>query len=458
MRFFRRDVDMVRGPLTRGILQFAVPLMLTSILQLLYNAADIIVMGRFASSRALAAVGSTGALINLLITVFLGLSVGTSVAVANARGAQDHRAVSETVHTAVSVSLISSAAVTALGILAARPLLTLMGTPEDVVDLSVLYMRIYFCGVPANLMYNFTSAVLRATGDTRRPMVILSLSGLLNVGLNLFFVIRLHMSVDGVALATIISQYLSAALAVACLIRSEGDIHLDIRRLRIVKSRLVIMLRIGLPAGFQGALFSISNVLIQSSLNSFGADAMAGSSAAGNIEGFVYVAMNALHQAAITFSGQNMGAKNYGRIPKILRACVGLVFVVYVVFCGGIMLFCEPLLRIYTTDPAIIALGARKQFIMMSVYFFLGIMEVGSGQLRGMGYSLMPMLVVLTGVCGVRILWLYTVFARWHTFEVLFLSYPVSWAITAVALLLSYYFYARKRLPKGEDELVQAES
>ena len=439
---------MVRGPLKKGIVQFAAPLMVTSILQLLYNAADIIVVGRFASSRALAAVGSTSALITLIINLLLGLSVGTGVAVANARGAQDHKAVHETVHTAILVSLLASAAVTAFGILAASPLLEMMGTPEDVISLSAVYMRIYFCGMPANMLYNFCGAILRATGDTRRPLVILTLSGLLNVGLNLIFVIGCHMDVDGVALATIASQYLSAALAVVILLRTDGDIRLFPKRLRIHKKSLALITRIGLPAGLQGALFSISNVLIQSSLNSFGAAAMAGASAAGNIEGFVYVCMNAMHQAAITFTSQNMGAKNYRRVPQILRTCLLFVMVLYVFLCGTVMLLSPKLLSIYTTDPEVIALGVRKQLIMMAVYFLCGSMDVLSGQLRGMGYSLLPTVVVLTGVCVLRVVWLGAVFARWRTFEVLFLNYPVTWAVTSIALLICY-FYARKRLDEG---------
>lgn len=445
----RDNLYMVNGPLLTGILSFALPLMLTSILQLLYNAADIIVVGRYVGSHALAAVGATASLINLLITVFLGLSVGASVTVANAYGAGDRQAVHETVHTSVALSLVCSLAVSALGLSACRPLLELMGTPQDVIDLSVLYMRIYFLGIPGNLLYNFGAAVLRAVGDTRRPLIILTLSGLLNVLLNLAFILLCGMSVDGVAWATILSQYLSAVLVTVCLIRSDDCIRLSVRRIRFHWERLKAIVRVGLPAGFQGALFALSNVLIQSALNTFGSAAVAGSAAAGNIEGFVYVVMNAMHQAAITFCGQNMGAKNYRRIPQILRACLLITFVIYVVGCGSVLLFCEPLLRIYNKDPLVLEFGRRKQEIMMAVYFFCGAMDVVTGQLRGMGYSLGPTLVVLTGVCGLRIVWLYTVFARWHEFEVLFLSYPVTWFVTFTSLLMCY-FAARRKLPKGD--------
>lgn len=445
----RDNLYMVNGPLLTGILSFALPLMLTSILQLLYNAADIIVVGRYVGSHALAAVGATASLINLLITVFLGLSVGASVTVANAYGAGDRQAVHETVHTSVALSLVCSLAVSALGLSACRPLLELMGTPQDVIDLSALYMRIYFLGIPGNLLYNFGAAVLRAVGDTRRPLIILTLSGLLNVLLNLAFILLCGMSVDGVAWATILSQYLSAVLVTVCLIRSNDCIRLSVRRIRFHRERLKAIVRVGLPAGFQGALFALSNVLIQSALNTFGSAAVAGSAAAGNIEGFVYVVMNAMHQAAITFCGQNMGAKNYRRIPQILRACLLITFVIYVVGCGSVLLFCEPLLRIYNKDPLVLEFGRRKQEIMMAVYFFCGAMDVVTGQLRGMGYSLGPTLVVLTGVCGLRIVWLYTVFARWHEFEVLFLSYPVTWFVTFTSLLMCY-FAARRKLPKGD--------
>lgn len=445
----RDNLYMVNGPLFSGILSFALPLMLTSILQLLYNAADIIVVGRYVGSHALAAVGATASLINLLITVFLGLSVGASVTVANAYGAGDRQAVHETVHTSVALSLVCSLAVSALGLSACRPLLELMGTPQDVIDLSALYMRIYFLGIPGNLLYNFGAAVLRAVGDTRRPLIILTLSGLLNVLLNLAFILLCGMSVDGVAWATILSQYLSAVLVTVCLIRSDDCIRLSVRRIRFHWERLKAIVRVGLPAGFQGALFALSNVLIQSALNTFGSAAVAGSAAAGNIEGFVYVVMNAMHQAAITFCGQNMGAKNYRRIPQILRACLLITFVIYVVGCGSVLLFCEPLLRIYNKDPLVLEFGRRKQEIMMAVYFFCGAMDVVTGQLRGMGYSLGPTLVVLTGVCGLRIVWLYTVFARWHEFEVLFLSYPVTWFVTFTSLLMCY-FAARRKLPKGD--------
>lgn len=457
MKKKRDGLYMVNGPLIPGILTFTLPLMLTSILQLLYNAADIIVVGRYVGKQALAAVGATASLINLLITVFLGLSVGASVAVANAYGAQAHDEVSDTVHTSIALSLISSVFVCALGLLACRPLLEMMGTPEDVIDLSEVYMRIYFLGVPGNLLYNFGSAILRAVGDTRRPLVILTIAGLVNVCLNLVFVIALGMSVDGVAWATIISQYLSAVMVTICLLRSEDCIRLTLRRIRIHWARLKEIVRVGLPAGFQGALFALSNVLIQSSLNTFGSAAVAGSSAAGNIEGFIYVMMNAMHQAAITFCGQNMGAKNYKRIPHILRACLLLTFGIYVVGCGAVILFCEPLLRIYNSDPMVLEFGRRKQIIMMAFYFFCGGMDVVTGQLRGMGYSLGPTLVVLTGVCGLRMVWLATVFVRWHTFEVLFYSYPVSWFVTFAALL-ACYFAVRRRLPKGDALIEQTQS
>lgn len=448
---------MVNGPLLPGIMGFALPLMATSVLQLLYNAADIIVVGRYVGSEALAAVGATASLINLLITVFLGLSVGASVAVANAYGAGAHEEVSDTVHTSVALSLISSVFVGVLGFTCCRVLLELMGTPEDVIDLSTVYMRIYFLGIPGNLLYNFGAAILRAVGDTRRPLIILTISGLVNVLLNLLFVIVFGMSVDGVAWPTIISQYLSAILVVVCLMRSTDCIRLIPSRIRIHAERLKAIVRVGLPAGFQGAMFALSNVLIQSALNTFGSAAIAGSSAAGNIEGFIYVLMNAMHQAAITFCGQNMGAKNYKRIPQILRACLLVTLIIYVVGCGGIMLFCEPLLRIYNTDPLVLEYGQRKAVITIGTYFFCGAMDVACGQLRGMGYSLGPTLVVLLGVCALRVVWLYTAFAWWNSFDMLFISYPVTWCVTFLALL-ACYFAAKKKLPRGDGLVESAQS
>ncbi|MCI8601512.1 MAG: MATE family efflux transporter [Oscillospiraceae bacterium] len=447
------EIDMCNGPILGKLLRFSLPLMLSGVLQLLFNAADIVVVGRFSGSEALAAVGSTGSLINLLINVFIGLSIGTNVLVAQYYGAKDVKNLSDTVHTSVAISLASGAFLIFLGFFAAPPLLRLMGTPEDVLGQAALYVRIYFAGMPVMMLYNFGSAILRALGDTRRPLYFLTMAGVVNVLLNLFFVIVLKMGVAGVATATVISQAVSALLILNCLIRSDGIYRLDLKKLRIHKSVLFGMMRIGLPAGMQGAVFSISNVLIQSSINSFGSVAMAGNTAASNIEGFVYTAMNALYQANLSFTSQNMGAKKYSRIGRILALCLATVAVIGLVLGGAAALAGRPLLSIYSSDPEVIGYGLNRLQIIATTYLICGMMDVMVGSMRGMGYSIMPMVVSLTGACGIRILWIMTVFAMHRSLFVLYLSYPVSWGITFLAHLVCF-FVARRKLPK-EDALPQ---
>ena len=441
------EMDMCSGPLLPKILIFSLPLMLTGILQLLYNAADIVVVGRYAGSVALAAVGSTGSLINLIINLFMGLSVGASVIVAQHYGANSPKDVSEAVHTSITIAGISGVAVGLFGIAAARPLLHLMGSPDDVLDHAALYMRIYFVGMPAFMLYNFGAGVLRAIGDTRRPLYFLTLSGLVNVCFNLIFVIVFGMGVDGVAWATVISQYLSAALILYCLIRSEGAIHLDRKKLSIRKDKLLGIIRVGLPAGLQGSLFSISNVLIQSGINSFGSIAMAGNAAASNIEGFVYTSMNTIHQAAVTFTSQNMGARRYERISRITWLCAAIVTIVGLAIGWLAYLFAPQLLRIYSSDPEVIRMGILRMEIICTTYFTCGLMDMLVGVLRGMGYSVVPMIVSLAGACGLRILWIYTVFAWHHDLTTLYLSYPISWVITAAMHLITY-IYVKKKLDR----------
>ena len=442
------EIDMCEGPLLGKILLFALPLMLSGVLQLLFNAADVIVVGRFTGHEALAAVGSTGALINLLINIFIGLSVGTNVLAANYYGAKKDRLVSETVHTSVLTSLISGCVLIVIGLLLAKPLLTLMGTPADVLDQAALYMRIYFVGMPVIMLYNFGSAILRAIGDTRRPLYFLLLAGIINVVLNLLFVIRFGMGVAGVALATVISQAVSAGLIVHALTTSEGCFRLDLRRLRIYPARLRQMIRIGLPAGMQGAIFSISNVLIQSSINSFGSVAMAGSTAASNIEGFVYTAMNSLHQTSLSFTSQNYGAGKVDRINRILLLCLASVSVIGIVLGNGAYLFGRQLLSIYSSDPQVISYGLIRLAYVCAPYFTCGAMDVFVGSLRGMGYSVMPMLVSLTGACAFRVLWIFTVFRWSHTLETLFISYVISWVLTGSVHLICYCFAIRRMKQK----------
>lgn len=440
---------MIHGPLLGKILLFTLPLMASSILQLLFNAADIIVVGRYAGSDALAAVGSTGALINLLTNMFIGFSVGANVLVARYYGAGKPDEVSETVHTSVMLSIIGGILLAAIGIIFASPLLELMGTPENVLPLAALYVRIYFAGMPMILLYNYGSAILRAIGDTKRPLYYLAVAGVLNIILNLIFVIVFEMSVAGVALATILSQTLSAILVIRCLMHTEGGCHLDLHQLKIHSHKLWKILQLGLPAGLQGSIFSLSNVLIQSSVNSFGAIAMAGNSAAANIEGFTYVAMNSFYQAAITFVSQNMGAMEFKRIRKIAWQCLACVTVTGALLGNLSFFFGHQLLGIYSDEAEVIRYGIYRLEVIGTTYFLCGIMDVCVGCLRGIGYSFLPMVVSLLGACGFRILWIFTVFKGHHDLHTLYISYPISWAITASVHIICFLILYRRMVKKS---------
>lgn len=438
------EIDMTSGALLPKIIRFSIPLMLSSLLQLLYNAADVVVVGRFVGDTALAAVGSTGSLINLIVNVFMGLSIGTGVLVAQAYGAGDDKRLEETVHTSIALGIVGGAFLTVVGIALARPLLELMGSPEDVIDQAELYIRIFFGGMIANLTYNFGAAVLRSVGDTQRPLYILAATGMVNVILNLVLVIVFHLGVAGVAIATIVSQILSCIAVLVLLMRAQGSLHLSWRRLRIHPKTMGRMLRVGLPAGLQGTIFSISNVLIQSSINSFGSTIIAGNSAASNIEGFVYVSMNAMYQAALTFVGQNVGANKYDRVPRVLACCAGCVTVIGLVM-GGTAYFAGPwLLQIYTENPEVITAGLTRMLYVALPYFLCGLMDVMVGMLRGMGASMVPMCVSVLGVCGVRIVWIYTVFRAVHTTPMLYISYPISWAATAAIHTICFVVLFRR--------------
>ena len=442
------EIDMCDGPLLGKIMIFYIPLMLSGILQLLFNAADIVVVGRFAGNEALAAVGSTGSLTNLIVNLFIGLSVGANVLVARFYGAKQDRELTETVQTSVATAIAGGIILIFLGFFLSKPALGWMGTPEDVIAHSVLYMRIYFAGMPFMMVYNFGSAVLRAVGDTKRPLYYLLIAGVVNVVLNLIFVITFSMGVAGVATATVVSQAISAALVVRCLIRTDSAYRLELQGIRIVPDKLLKMVQIGVPAGMQGALFSISNVLIQSSVNSFGSVAMAGNTAASNIEGFVYTAMNAFHQAAISFSGQNYGARKYKRIRKVLLICEVMVVVVGALMGNVAYLFGGTLLKLYTVDPEVIEYGILRMRIICTPYFLCGMMDVAVGALRGMGYAIMPMLVSLTGACLLRVVWIYTIFQSYRTLECLYFSYPISWGLTFAVHLVCFVIVFRKLLKK----------
>ncbi len=443
------EMDMCNGPVLKKILIFSIPLMLSGVLQLLFNAADIIVVGRFAGSQSLAAVGSTTALINLLINIFIGLSVGANVVVARAYGGRRDKDVSEAVHTAIAVSIVSGVILIVMGFVFSKLMLELMGTPDDVIDKAVLYMRIYFAGMPVVMLYNFGSAILRAVGDTRRPLYFLTIAGVVNIVLNLFFVIVMNLDVAGVALATVLSQCISAGLVLRCLAKSEGGLKLELSKIKIHRKKMFQIFKIGLPAGMQGAIFSVSNVLIQSSVNSFGSIAMAGNAASANIEGFVYNAMNAVYQTNLSFTSQNIGGKKYTRVNRILFACLGTVTVVGMILGFGAYAIGDELLLIYSTDPEVIRFGMLRMSIIATTYFTCGWMDTLVGSLRGMGYSVLPMIVSLTGACGLRILWIFTIFAQQRTLTSLYISYPVSWVITASVHMLCYFLIKRK-MPKKD--------
>ncbi|MBP3919584.1 MAG: MATE family efflux transporter [Clostridia bacterium] len=440
------EINMCEGPLFSKLIAFALPLMLSSILQLLYNAADVIVVGQFAGHAALAAVSSTGSLVNLIVNLFIGLSVGANVATARFFGAKDDRSVHETVHTSMLLSIIGGIGVGIIGFFGARTFLLWMGSPDDVIDLAALYLKIYFVGMPASMVYNFGASILRAIGDTRRPMRYLMISGAVNVVLNLVLVIFFDMSVAGVAIGTVASQLLSAIFVVYALVRgSEGSsFQLFPHKMRIYRDKLVIILQTGIPSGIQGSVFSLSNVLIQSTINSFGSVAMAGNGAAANIEGFIYVAMNAFHHAALTFTSQNLGAHNLARIKRIFWQCILLVTSVGFILGCAALFFGPQLLSIYDSDPQVISFGIVRMQIICLTYFTCGIMDVFAGLMRGLGNSVTPMVVSLLGACGLRVVWLYTVFALEPTLRCLYISYPVSWVVTSLAHGICFIIQMKK--------------
>ncbi len=435
-----KNNDLTSGPLTIKIIKFIIPLMLTGILQLLYNAADSIVVGHYDGSSALAAVSSVGALINLLVNAFMGLSVGTAVVVAQDYGAKDYEGVSKTVHTSYLISIIGGIVVGAIGLIFSRQFLIWMGSPEDVLPLSTEYLMIYFIGTPANMAYNFCASILRSVGDTKRPLYFLTISGLVNIVLNLVLVIVFHMGVAGVAYATIISQILSAVMVIVYMMKSKDCVRFVPKNMRIYGDKLKKMLYIGLPAGFQGTVFSLSNVVIQSAVNSFGSLVMAGNGAASSLEGFTYTAMNSVYQASLTFVGQNVGAKKYNRINKVQGVCLVLVTIIGLVF--GVTTYClgEPLLSIYLpNDPEAIPYGIIRMSYIAFPYFLCGMMEVMVGGQRGMGMSFIPMINALLGSCVLRIVWISTVFAADPTLFTLYISYPISWIVTTLAHTVFYF-------------------
>ena len=450
------SLDMVEGRILPQLIRFSLPLMATSLLQLLYNAADMVVVGQFAGAESLAAVGSTGALINLITNLFVGFSLGANVVIAHANGARDHKAIQKNVHTAVTMSVICGLIVMVLGLVLARPLLTWMGSPADVIDKATLYVQLFFLGMPVNLLYNFGAGIMRAVGDTRRPLVYLSIAGMANVLLNLLLVIVFRMDVAGVAIATVVSQLLSAVFVVRHLLRTDESIRMDVKKLGLDWKCVKEIVRIGLPAGIQSSLFSLSNVIIQSSINAQGSVWMAGNAAAANVEGFVYVSMNSISQGTLTFSSANRGAKEYKRVRKVLWVSLAAAGVIG--FAVGMIAwaFGGTLLGLYNSDAAVIEKGLVRMAIIMPTYFVCGLMDVAGSQMRGMGYSIAPMIVSLSGACAFRLFWVFTVFAADPRMTTLYNSYPISWALTFLIHLGCYFFLARPKLIRQEKELMNA--
>ena len=434
------EMDMCSGPILRKMLMFALPLMLSSILQLLFNAADIVVVGKFAGDNSLAAVGSNTALINLLTNLFIGLSIGANVVAARHYGAKAWDDLRRTVHTAMLLSMLSGALLLVLGVIGAEQMLIWMQTPEEVLPLATVYLRIYFLGMISTMVYNFGSALLRAVGDTKRPLYFLLCAGIINVILNLLFVIGFQMDVMGVAIATVISETVSALLVLRCLVKEKGGIHLELRAMRIDRKKMLQILRIGLPAGFQGVVFALSNVVIQSSVNIFGNIVVAGNSAAANLEGFVYMAMNAFYQTTLSFVSQNYGAGEQKRINRIVLLGEACVIVTGTLVGNMVVFFGNDLLQIYSNNPEVIAAGMVRLHYISMIYALCGIMDVMVGALRGIGYSIMPMIVSIVGVCVLRLIWLATVFQipEFHKIETVYLSYPVTWILTSLVYIVFF--------------------
>ena len=438
MKKNKYEIDMCNGSIMDKLISFALPLMLSGILQLMFNAVDIIVVGHFSSSQALAAVGSTTALINVFVNLFIGVSLGTNVLAARCYAAGKDKEMSEVVHTSILFALISGIVMAVIGVLLAKPALQLMQTPADVIDQSALYMRIYFLGMPFFMLYNYGAAVLRAVGDTKRPLMYLILSGIVNTLLNLFLVIVFRLAVAGVAISTIIAQCMSCILILNCLRKSESSYKLTFSGLNIKWVYLRQIFQVGIPAGIQSTVINFSNALLQSSVNSFGSTAMAGYTAANNILGFLYASVNAVTQACMSFTSQNFGVGKYKRVDLVLRDCMILTVGVSLVLGGGAYLFGNEVLRIYTNDSEVVRCGVEILSITTVPYFLCGIMDLFPGSLRGMGYSTVPMILSVVGTVGMRIFWIYRVFPLHRSLYVLFISYPASWTFTIIMQVICF--------------------
>ena len=435
----RKSTDLIYGSIAKSIFWFSIPLLIGNLFQQLYNTVDAYVVGNYVSKQALAAVGASSPITNMLIGFFMGLATGAGVVIAQYYGANDRKRLKQSIHSSAALTLVMAIFLTILGVLLTNPLLHLIGIPADVFPESSTYLTIYFGGITFALIYNMGAGVLRAIGDSKRPLYFLTLAGIINVIFNLIFVIVFHLGVAGVAISTAMSECISAILVMRCLIQADGVLKLSKDKLHFHKDKLIKMLKIGLPAGLQGMVFNISNVLIQSSVNSFGSIIVAGNTSASNIEGFVYTAMNSIYQTSLSFTSQNMGAKNYSRVNQILVRCLAVVSVIGFVLGFGAYLLGNILLTIYSTDPQVISSGLIRLSIVSASYFLCGIMDVIVGSLRGMGYSMMPMLISLTGACLFRVIWIFTIFQMNHSLFILYVSYPISWILTLTAQLICYF-------------------
>ena len=437
---------MTEGAIFPKLVKFAVPLILSSVLQLLFNAADIVVVGRYAGDNSLAAVGSTSSMVNLLVNFFLGLGVGCNVVAANFLGAGKKEELNRTIHTTMVLSVIGGILLTVIGIVFSRQILILMASPEDVLPLSTLYLKVFFGGVTATVVYNFGAALLRAKGDTKRPLYILLIAGLINVVLNLIFVICFHMDVAGVAFATVLSQIFAAVCVILILTHEDEEFRLDFKKLKIDRAILARIIKIGLPAGFQGMLFSFSNMIIQSSVNSFGAVMVAGNSAAQSIEGFVYISMNSFAQGTLTFAGQNMGAHKFDRIKRLIVIAEIVVIFVGLILGLSAFFFGHNLLGIYSDNTEVVEAGMLRLSVILLTYFTCGMMDCMASAIRGVGHSVMPMIVTLVGACGLRMVYIFTFFQipKFHTFQSIFYSYPLSWIVTFLFLTASFLWIIKK--------------
>ena len=441
------EIDMCSGSIMDKLISFSLPLMLSGILQLMFNAVDIVIVGRFTGSEALAAVGSTSALINMFTNLFIGISLGSNVLAARYYASGRTKEMSETVHTAILFALLSGIVMAFVGLIFSRFALELMGTPDNVIEHSTLYMRIYFLGMPFFMLYNYGASILRAVGDTKRPLLFLIISGVLNAGLNMFLVIVFHLGVAGVAIATVISQMVSCVLVLRCLYLSDGSYQLRFSRLTLKWNYLKPIFQVGIPAGIQSTVINFSNVLLQSSVNSFGSTAMAGYTAANNILSFLYVSVNSVTQACMSFTSQNYGVGNYKRMDKILVNCIALSVSVSLAL-GCIAYFFGPeILSIYTSDPEVIRCGVEVLAYTTVTYFLCGLMDLFPGPMRGMGHSAVPMLMSIIGTVGTRIVWIFLLFPQNRTLAFLFISYPASWIVTILLQVVCLYFVRKKVYP-----------